>query len=198
MSVWITSMAHFPKPHQLSKRMPMALIRTTLQFGSIVKMAAAENGSQTSHGCGGKIEASLDPASDKIVWKCTGCDDSGEISHWRGSGWESVPEDKMPKLVISTKKPRTSKNSPKATIVLSKSELSALCKAINDPDELLTSVRPLEKQEVALSLTSKELDDLYRLVGDMLDFGPSRQRKMWDQLLNTIGVGNGRTRLRQG
>lgn len=190
MSTWITSMAHFPKPNELSNRMPMALIQTTLQFGSIVKMAAkAVSGTPARHGCGGTIEAKLDDESEKIIWKCAGCADNGEISHWRGSGWESVSDESMPKIVTVERKSKPKrKRSRQGTLVLDQKEISALKKAVSDPefDRVLLEARPLSDKKFALSLTIRELDDLYILVGDLLDFGPSRQRKMWDQTLNNI------------
>jgi uncharacterized metal-binding protein len=190
MSKWITSMAHFPKPDELSNRMPMALIQTTLQFGSIVKMAAkGTSDAPAKHGCGGKIEARLEVESDKIIWQCSGCADNGEISHWRGSGWESVPDESMPKIVVVERKSKTQKkNSRQGTLVLDRREISALKKAVGDPefDRVLSEARPIGDKKFALSLTIQELDGLYSLVGDLLDFGPSRQRKMWDQTLNNI------------
>lgn len=190
MVAWITNITHFPKPQALSKRMPRALIQTTLQFGSIVRTAAqgAANGTEPKHGCGGKIDVKVDDGNDKIIWRCTSCDDNGEISHWRGSGWENIPEEVMPKLVVVTKKNRTPKKSRRGTLVLNKRELSALKKVINDPnfDRVFATARPLGDQVYALNLTSRELDDLHRLVGDLLDFGPSRQRKMWDETLDAI------------
>lgn len=190
MSTWITSMAHFPKPEELSKRMPMALIQTTLQFGSIVKMAAKGiSGTPAKHGCGGTIEAKLESESEKIIWKCTGCADNGEISHWRGSGWESVSDESMPKIVVVERKSKTQKKkSRRGTLVLDRREISALKKAISDRDfdRVLLEAQLLSDKKFALSLTIRELDDLYILVGDLLDFGPSRQRKMWDQTLNNI------------
>jgi hypothetical protein len=186
-------MAHFPKPHELSKRMPMSLIQTTLQFGSIVKLASqGPSEKPVKHGCGGAIEAKVESGSDKIVWQCAGCADNGEISHWRGSGWDNVPEERMPEIVMVTRKPRTIKGKNKrerrGTLVLSKRALTALKKAVNDPefDQVLSGARVLGGQEYALDLTIQELDDLYCLVGDLLDFGPSRQRKMWDETLDDI------------
>ena len=190
MSTWITSMAHFPKPNELSRRMPMALIQTTLQFGSIVKMAATgASDAPAKHGCGAEIEARLEGEADKIIWKCSACADAGEITHWRGSGWESVPDERMPKIVVIERKNKPpKKKSRRETLVLDRREISLLKKAVSDPDfdRLLLKARLLSDKKFALSLTIQELDDLYNLVGDLLDFGPSRQRKMWDQTLNNI------------
>ncbi|MCC7406214.1 MAG: hypothetical protein IT288_17610 [Bdellovibrionales bacterium] len=194
MSTWITNMTHFPKPHELRKRMPMRLIQTTLQFGSIVRMAVrgTEGEAPFKHTCGGHLESRLEDGSDKIIWKCSGCVDNGEISHWRGSGWDSIPEEKMPKIVLVSKKPqaRVSKKrkARRATLVLGKSELLALKKVAGDSSlqELLSEARPLGQREFAIELTMQELDDLYSLVGDLLDYGPSRQRKMCDQTLDAI------------
>jgi hypothetical protein len=167
--------------------MPMAIIRATLQFGLIVKMVA-KNGQQEDHSCGGKIEARLDDNNDKIAWKCIGCGENGEISHWRGSGWEDLLDKNTPKLIVATKKSQTRKKTRRATLVLSKRELSALRKVICETqlDHPLSIVRPINGQGFAISLTLRQLDDLYCMVGDLLDFGPSRQRKMWDDVLNTI------------
>jgi hypothetical protein len=193
MSTWITSMAHFPKPHELSKRMPMSLIQTTLQFGSIVKLAVdGLSAKRAKHGCGGTIEAKVESLNEKIVWKCAGCADNGEISHWRGSGWDIVPEERMPEIVVVPRKACATKKKKKArrgTIVLSKRVLTNLKSALSDAefDQLQAEARALSGQKFALDLTEKELKNLYGLVSDLLDFGPSRQRKMWDETLNAIG-----------
>ncbi len=189
MSTWITSMAHFPKPWELTKRTPMVLIQTTLHFGSIVKKAIAGGTPEVIHSCGGKVEAALDVAKGKIVWNCSGCADSGEISHWRDSGWDTIPLEKMPKLITKSRKPRAPKEERSFPLVLKKKELLALMKNIGNSKygELLFQARPLEDKEFAINLTLKQLDGLYSIVGDLLDFGPSRQRKMWDEILNAIG-----------
>lgn len=181
-------MAHFPKPWELSNRMPMALIQTTLHFGSIVKKATAADGLEVSHSCGGKIESTLDAENEKIVWHCNGCADKGEISHWRGSGWDNIPTENMPKLIVKSTKPRTPKKEKSFPLVLNKKELSALIKALGDSKfgKFFSQARPLGAKEFAIDLTLKQLDSLYSIVGDLLDFGPSRQRKMWDETLNAI------------
>lgn len=191
MSTWITNMTHFPKPHELSGRASMAIIRTTLQFGSIVKTVAqnAAAGAETTHGCGGKIEASLNESSDKIVWQCTNCDDNGEISHWRGSGWDVVSDKAMPRLVVAPVKHKTPKKSSRGTLILSKKELTAFKKLINEGEFALifAAAQKVGEQEFAISLTKSQVNELYNLVGDLLDYGPSRQRKMWSETYDAIG-----------
>ena len=190
MSTWITNMTHFPKPQELSNRVPMAIIKTTLQFGSIVKMVAqhAATAIETVHGCGGKIQAALNGESDKIIWRCTNCEDSGEISSWRGSGWDIVSDKAMPRLVVGPKKKRTPKKSRRGTLVLNRKEFNALKKVISDGEFALVfaAAQKVGEQEFALSLTKRQLDSLYNLVGDLLDFGPSHQRKMWNETYDTI------------
>jgi len=189
MSTWITNMTHFPKPHELSKRMPMALIKTTLEFGAIVKMGSqGPSAKQAKHSCGGEIEAKLDSGSDKILWRCKSCGDDGEINQWRSSGWDTVPEEDTPKLVVVPKKARARKKARSGTLVLEKKEFTALKNAVADPefDELFSRARLLKGKAVAVDLTIEQLDGLYCIVGDLLDYGPSRQRKMWDETLNAI------------
>ncbi|NJL25865.1 MAG: hypothetical protein HC902_12305 [Calothrix sp. SM1_5_4] len=91
-------------------------------------------------------------------------------------------------MVVEQKTKPKKKRSRHGTLVLDQKEISALKNAISDRefDQVLSEARPLGDKKFALSLTIQELDDLYILVGDLLDFGPSRQRKMWDQTLNDI------------
>lgn len=194
MSTWITNMTHFPKPREISSRMPMALIQTTLHFGSIVQMTAgldAQDASAVNHACGGRLDAKLDIECDKIIWQCSNCADNGEISHWRESGWEKLTRDDMPRVVVverKKKKPRKPKREKLGTLVLSKREFTGLKKVLDDT-EIMDALEGAhtDGKDFAVRMTINQLDALSAIVGDLLDFGPSRQRKMWDELWSAIG-----------
>jgi predicted RNA-binding Zn-ribbon protein involved in translation (DUF1610 family) len=187
MSTWITNMTHFPKPQELSQRMPMSLIQTTIHFGSIVKMAAGQ-GPQARHSCGGQIAAKLEADSGKVVWQCPDCGDNGEISHWRGSGWDDVPAEKMPEVVVVERKKRKPKAVATASLIIRKRALTALKKLIDESEfnSLFEEARDLGEGDVELMITLDQLSELLLTVGDLLDFGPSRERKMWDETFSEI------------
>lgn len=86
------------------------------------------------------------------------------------------------------RKKRKPKAVATASLIIRKRALTALKKLIDESEfnSLFEEARDLGEGDVELMITLDQLSELLLTVGDLLDFGPSRERKMWDETFSAI------------
>jgi hypothetical protein len=109
-NTWVVDMSHWDYPDDEAHRFPARTLKFWGYFGSIVEATVGKSPFRLSTGircrrrpgkipCRGVIESELNPGGNELHWWCSVCGDSGRISNWAGTRWDTAKTDRaMPEI----------------------------------------------------------------------------------------------------
>ena len=125
--------------------------------------------------CKGRIKAGLVSESDKIVWECPACGDSGVISNWRNTPWDFTQWDldEMSKLLFEEppkcRTPKAIRYGSTVPVLLTKMDVEMLRKYAFAGKELSAGL--VEQNGIRVDLTLNQIEQM--LIALTLDSGES-------------------------